>query len=297
MTEHGSNLPPTDADPLKERLHEEHANLIERRDELLAGLGRVPDKIEDGDEETAKKLTDFLKKQVAEFKKQSNAVHEDEKAPFLAASRTCDTFKHVLLDDIDKAARGAVAVLKSFADRKVAIERARREEEELKARQAAAVARRLEEEARARRDEEAARKRREAEEAAKKMQDEQDLAAAQLAQVEADRVEAENLAADKLGQEEIDRTEAVALQAGKAADAKPAEMGKIRGEMGGQTSLKRFWNFTDLRREDIDLEELRQHITVAAYEAGVRSWIKANTAGLEQGWTLKGVRIYPDTRL
>lgn len=329
----GHNLPPEKADPLRDRLYEDYADLIARRDELLSGFINVPEKIEDGDEDTAGKLADFIKKQIAEFKKRAAAVHENEKAPFLAAGRTCDSFKHTLLDDIEKGLVGATAVLKSYADRKAAIERTRREKEarikreeaeearrkadaeEAERRKVAAEEQRVRDEEEAKEQRAAAEVQRIADEAVKKMKDEADFKAAQERQADADRIDRQNKARGiererekkrttaaaaaqaKTGQAEVKRTENVAIKADRSAGAKPAELGKSRGEYGGQTSLKQFWNYTDLDRDRIDLEALRGHIPHDALEKAVKSWIKANADLLAGGTELFGVSIYEDTRL
>ena len=61
----GHNFPPTDADPLMERLRDDHAGLLERRDELLGGIERAPDAIDD--EVTAGKMADFVEQQINKF--------------------------------------------------------------------------------------------------------------------------------------------------------------------------------------------------------------------------------------
>ena len=125
---------------------------------------------------------------------------------------------------------------------------------------------------------------------AKKAQEEADAKAAELReQKDMDAaLEAEDTA--KLAQ-------ATAEKAAKEAAAKPAELGKSRGEHGGQTTLKQFWNFSNLDRSAIDLEALRSHIPADALEKAVRSWINANKDNLAAGQILAGVRIFEDTRL
>lgn len=329
----GDNLPPEDADPLRDRLYEDHSDLIKRRDELLAGMKKTPAVIEDGDEQTAGDMADFIQRQVNDFIKSAKAVHVNEKAPFLAASRTCDNFKNMLIDEIEKGKAKVNAVRKAFADRKAAAERIRREEAERVAREEAreaqrkadeeaakrraeaAEAQRVADEAAAAERKKAAEAQRVADEAAKKLADEEEYqgaleaqreadriaaesaARATLAQKEADRVTKANTAKDKLAQKEADRVERVAIKAGRGADAKSAELGKSRGEYGGQTSLKEFWDFADLDRATLDLDALRDHLPHDALEKGIRSWIKANVDALRQGATLNGVRIFEDTRL
>src|SRR5271154_3071570 len=83
----GSNNPPADANPLLDRLTEESAALAKRRDELLAAVARIPEKIED--EETNRKSADFVRL-VAACRKSAEAMRVAEKDPFLAAERVVD---------------------------------------------------------------------------------------------------------------------------------------------------------------------------------------------------------------
>ncbi|MCH7936631.1 MAG: hypothetical protein IH994_06020 [Proteobacteria bacterium] len=249
----GANQPPADANPLLDRLRTDHADLISRRDELLGGIDRAPEAIED--EKTAGIMADFVQKQIDKFLKRAKAVHADEKEPYLSGGRTVDGFWHSLIDDIETGKLKLNAARKKFADDKAAKERKAREE-------AARLAR-----------EEQERLQREAEEQAAKLREEKDLQAA---------VEAEEAA---------EAARLVAEKAAKVAAAKPAEMGRTRGEHGGMTTLKQFWNFSDLDRATLDLEALREHIPAKALDQAVRSFVDAG------GRELKGVRIYEDTRL
>lgn len=263
MDQHGlgDNQPPTDVDPLFDRLHEDHKDLIERRNALLDGIDRAPAVIEEGDEETAGKMADFVDEQLNKFIKHAKAVHENEKAPFLQAGRTVDGFKHFLIDDVEDGKTKVNEVRKTFADKKAAKKR-----------------RQLEEEARQAREEQA-RLEREAAEKAAALREENDLEAA-LAAEEAAK------------QAKID-----AEKAEIAAAAKPAELGKSRGDYGGQTSLKQFWNVADINRETLDLEALRQHFTDDALKRAATSWKDSNKDFLKSGGTLTGARIFEDTRL
>ena len=257
----GDNLPPRDpAEALLIQLREDHAPLIARKGELLGGVERAPTEIAEGDEETAGRMADFVD-QINAFLKHAKEAHQSEKAPFLAAGRTVDSFLHALVDEIEKGKAAVNKVRKVYADAKAARERRAREEEQRRA------------------NEEALRLEREAEEAAAKLQEESDLEAA------LEKEEAANQA--KLEAE----------RAAKAAAAKPAELGKSRGELGGQTSLKQFWNFRGLDRNGIDLESLRHHFTTDSLEKALRSWITANKDALKEGARLEGVEIFEDTRL
>jgi len=290
----GSNLPPKNVDPLRDRLYEDHKPLLTRRDELDAAIARFPDEIED--EETAGKAADFVN-QINEFLKTSNKVFEDEKAPFLAAGRTCDNFKHELIDAIEAGKAKVNKVRKAFADKKADEERRRREEVERLAREEAAKAQRKADEEAEERRKVAAEAQRIADEKAAALAKEEDMQAALDAQAEADRIKAENAKQEEADREEAARLAKVAEAARRDADAKPAQMGKSRGEYGGQTTLKQYWAKADLDRGSIDLESLRPFFTIDAIEKAIEQWIKSNGDGLRQGVTLKGVRIYLDTRL
>ena len=261
LAEHGHNMPPPDLDPLLERLREDHADLIERRNKLLGAIERSPTKIEEGDEETAGKLADFVEKQLIAFVKHAEAIHKHDKAPFLQAGRTVDSFMHTLIDDINKGKTKVNAVRKTYADAKAAKERRRREEEARLAR------------------EEQGRLEREAAEKAAKIKEQGDLDRALEAEERAKqaRIDAEKIAA--------------------VAAAKPAELGKSRGVHGGQTTLKQFWNVAEIDRNTIDLEALRAHFTDGALKKAATSWKDANKDFLKSGGALTGARIFEDTRL
>lgn len=311
----GHNNPPED--PLLDRLMDEHAGLIKRRDELLAGAGRAPGSIDD--EETAGKMADFVQKQIDPFLKRAKDVHQSEKEPFLSGGRTVDGFWHKLVDDIEKAKTALNARRKAYADKKAAEERRRREEEARKAEEEARIARAYaaeeerkriaaEQEAERQRQEAEAARRREAEAEAARLKSEGDLAAAieREEQAKRDRAAEDERRAEaarrseeeaRIAREEAERLDALAAAAAKAAAAKPAELGKSRGNYGGQTSLKQFINFKDLDRAKIDLETLRFHFSDEDMEKAIRSWIKANTNAIRAGQQIVGVTLYEDTRL
>ena len=257
----GHNLPPADADALLTRLTETHADLIERRDALLGGIERAPETIKEGDEATAGKMADFVSGQIDKFIKHAEAIHKNEKEPYWTGGKTVDGFLHTLIDDIEAGKVKINRVRKKYADEKTARERRIREVE----------AARL-------REEEAAR-RREADEAAAAAKTEAELDAAIAREAEAEQARKDTAAAEK------------------AAAAKPAELGRTRGQHGGMTTPKQFWNFDGINRDELDLEALRQHLSVDALDKAIRSWINANKDGLKAGEKLAGVDIFEDTRL
>lgn len=254
----GHNLAP-DADPLLGRLQENHADLIDRKAALLGACERAPKEIKD--EETAGKMADFVQKQIDPFLKRSKEVHTSEKEPFLSAGRTVDGFWHTLIDDLEKWKIGLNKVRKAYADEKAAAERKRLD--------AIAAAERAE----------AERLRKEAEEKAAALKDNADLSNA---------IEAEQAA---------ERARIAAERAKDAASEKPAILGRSRGEHGGLTTLKEFWNFSDVDRKTIELEALRTHLPDEAISSAIKSWIKANEEFLKAGGGMIGVRIFRDTRL
>lgn len=235
---------------LPDRLNADYEPLLKRKAELLAGAANVPTELDD---DTAPRVADFVK-QIGAAIKSLDVARVAEKEPYLAGGRAVDTFFKNASEPLAKAKGNIERVLTSYQRKREAEERRRREEEERKAREAA----------------EAAAK--EAAERAKALEDESQLARA----IEAEAA-AKQAAAD-------------AAKAQKAADAKAAELSRMRGDLGSVTSLRTFWDFTDLDRATLDLEALRQHLPQDALEKAVRSYIKAG------GRNLKGVRIFENTK-
>lgn len=246
-----SNNPPPDANPLRDRLMEAAAALRKRAAELLSAEARLP--VIDSDE-AAGKVGDYVKI-VAAAIKTADSDREREKEPYLAGGRTVDGFyKKEIIDPLDALKRRVSAKITAYLREKEAAERARREAEERAAREAEAAAKR-----------EAAAK-------ADIFTDDASLTAALAAEDRARQAEADRIAAEK------------------AAQAKPAELSRTRGDLGALSSLRTFWSFdpATLNRNAIDLEALRPHLPIAALEAAIRSYIKAG------GRDLRGVRIFED---
>lgn len=245
-----TNNPPADANPLRDRLAEDSAALLARRDELLDGATRVPATI--GDDETAGKVADFIKLTTA-CMKNAEATRVARKEPFLESGRIVDAFYKAVTDPLDKMKRGIEGRLTVWQRAKAEEERRVRAEAERVAREAAEAAA------------EAARL---AERAAN------DEAQLQRAIEAAERAK---------------QAQADAVVAERAATVKPAELSRTRGEVGAVASLRTFWDFTDLDRDTLDLEALRQHVPADALEKAVRSYVKAG------GRQLRGVRIFENT--
>jgi hypothetical protein len=240
----GDNRPPPDlltGETLREKLSEDHAKLIRRRDDLLAAAERIPD-IEDDD--IARRVSDFIK-QVMVAAKASEGARIAAKEPYLDGGRTIDGFFKAISDPLDLVKRGIekrlTLYLREVADR----ERREREERERLAR------------------EEETRRRREAEEAERKLRDERSLKAAIEARARADQAEADRIRAEK------------------DAQAKAADLSRTRGEFGAVSSLRTSWVFADMDRATIDLEALRSHLPMDGIERAIRSFVKAGGRSLK----------------
>ncbi len=238
----GDNLPPNAAEALRERLAENFAPLTDRRDELLAAAERAPDAIDN--EETAGKITDFIK-QLSAAVKATEARRVDEKEPFLASGRTVDGFFKAIIDPLKTAQSKINSVLTVYQKGIADAERKAREESERLAREEA----------------EAARKRAADAEAAMKTEAGLD-----------DAVEA---------QKRADAAQAAAVAAKKVAEAKAAELARTRGEQGGLSSLRTTWEFEVVDFDAIPLEELRRHLPREGIEKGVRAFVKAGGRELD----------------
>lgn len=239
----GSNHPPRDlliGESLREKLTDEHAAMLKRRDDLLQAAERVPDITDD---DTAAKVSDFIKQLMA-LDKAANGARVSAKEPYLEGGRGVDGFFKAISDPVSTAKMKVERKLTTYLREKADRERREREEQARLAR------------------EEEDRKRLEAEEAAKKVQDEQSLATA---------IEAEK---------QVQVAVADVTKAEKEATAKPAEMSRVRGEYGAVSSLRTTWTFRDIDRAAIDLEALRHHIPTDGLERAVRSFIRAGGRSL-----------------
>ena len=256
----GDNMPPEDANPLQDRLAEDHGDLIARRDELLASAARTPDVVED-DEMNKRFAT--LAKLLAALVKKSETSRVGEKEFFLDGGRQVDGWFKQITDPAKKA-KASIETRQTEWQRKVAAEeRRRRAEEERLAR------------------EEADRLAKEAAEREKVLKDAKGLDAA--------------VAAAELAKQAAADAEAAA----KAAAAKPADLSRTRSDEGAVASLHTWWDFRDIDRDNLDLEMLRQHLPEEALEKAVRAWIKANSTVVRQmkgQQPIRGVVIFENSR-
>lgn len=247
---HNFGQVPTPSD-IAAYLAETHADLARRQEEILAGLDRMPETICDDD--TNAKATDFVKA-MQQFVKASEAKRVDFKQPYLDGGKAVDGFFAKLVGPVAAAKKTVEGRMTVFGRAKAEAERKAREEA---ARRAA---------------EEAERQRREAEAAAQAIQDAASLDSA---------IGAEKAAETAAG-------DAAAAQ--RAAAAKAADLSRTRGDLGGVSSLRTFWDFRDLDRATIDLEVLRDHLPIDGIEKAVRSFIQAG------GREIRGAHIFENSK-
>jgi len=232
----GHNLPPREQQ-IRDNIFERHSHLKPRCDELLATAANVPEALDD---ETARKVADFVKSIAAHLKALEGA-RVAEKEDFLAGSRVVDGIFKTLSDPLKKAKEtldeklGVVrrarekrereaAEAKAAAERREAEERRRlAEEAAARDREAAAEARRQAEAAEAKQREAAAQRQREREEQERVARETAELAAREIAEAEARRKAADEAAeaskrARAKAEKEAREAEERAIEAAKAAD-------------------------------------------------------------------------------
>lgn len=231
----GHNAPPIDAAIIADGLKEQFSDLTRRRDELLAAEARIPPI---DDEDTARKIADFVK-QITAASKAADTARVAAKEPFLAAGRSVDGFFKAISDPLTDLKKKVERRLTDYLRAKEAEERDRRLREEREARERAEQARR------------------EADAAAQAMRDAASLDTAVQAEKAADAAAAD------------------AVKAEVAATAKPAELSRVRGEYGAVSSLRTEWVFEGVDRATIDLEALRPYLPVDGIEKALRSYIRA----------------------
>lgn len=272
--------------------------LATRRDELLATARTIPDPMPVGDEAVAKKVSDFLS-MCRKFLKVVNGHREGEKAPYLVAGETVDGFfKAGLSTEVEGFGKKIRAAELVYIDAKATKERLAREELARKAREnaerlareaLAAENARLAEEKRLR--EIAAEEQAERERIAKLTQNPNATepvvapppppAPPPLSTAPAEAKFAEATAAAELA-EQLERS----------AQAPAASMGRVRGDLGGVSTIRKMWTGIVTDRAVLDLDALRQHIPQEALEQAVRAYAKTNGADGKPAPVLKGARIY-----
>lgn len=206
-------------------------------EELIARAAEIPTSIEtEAEHDKAAEVVKDITKHV----KAVGATREADKASSLEAGRQIDGFYGKLSKPIEDHKKALGLRLGDYLNRKAAEERRVREAEE-------------------------AIKRAEAEEARKK--------AAELeAAAATDRDMRVAIEADKMAE----RTEAQAAKATRAAEAKPADLARLRTSMGTVSTLKREWVTEIIDVDKIDLNALRGYFHRDDIEKAVRGAFKAD---------------------
>lgn len=232
-----SNNPPSDADPLAERLAREHADLLEAAAKAIAAIERMPKSITD--DAQRHRAADFAADVLRETAQSLEALHGREKEPYLAGGRTCD---RVLLAPAKVLREGVKRVERLIGDYL-----ARRAEEERKAREAAAEAER---------------------QAAIKAAQEAEAA---IAAVETDDDLTQALAKEEQAIEAIYQADL----ATQAAEAPPADLTRAHSTAGTLSSLKLEWQCQGFDRQTLNLEALRPYLPQDALEKAIKAFIRA----------------------
>src|SRR3990167_3129 len=238
----GHNMPPENADPIGERLGADHADLLKRRDELLAKSKALP---ACDDEKSAGTLGDFIK-DCSSYLKDADGRRIKEKEPYLVGGRRVDGFFKTVCEAIEPVKRAISKKLEAYETKKEAKTR------RLLAERAAAEKKAAEEAAEA------------AQRAIDAMASDDDLGNA---------MERETIA---------EAAAVNAAKAEKEAEQSAADLSRTRSEVGGSvSSLRTVWDFDGMDRAKIDLEALRPYIPVDGLEKAVRAFIKAGGRNLK----------------
>jgi hypothetical protein len=258
----GGNNPPEALPGVTARLMDDYAELLKRRDELIAGGGRVPAEITDDD--TNRRAGDFVK-QIAETIKKAESHRQAEKAPYIEAGGLVDAFFKAGIADKLKAIQENVRKRMTAYQRQAEeAERQRREEAARIAREAADRARKAaEEDARvARAAEEAARRERQEAEDARLAAEKAEREARAEAEASRQREEAERLARIK---SEKDLAAAIEAEAAQKKIREKAEAERAARE-AAEAERRRV---EDLRREEEarEREEAARQSRLAAERA------------------------------
>lgn len=245
----GHNAPNSE-EALRASLADKHADIAKRASDLIEAFDRAPVII--ADDETASKMADFTKQFSAAIKALDGA-RIAEKEPFLMSGRVVDGFFQKLITGLEKPKKAILDRITAYQQEQAAAERRRRLEAE-----AAAAA-------------EAERTRLAAEKVAENVKGEKSLAKAVVAEDIANQAAAD------------------AIEASTAANAKPADLVKTRGDYGSMASLRTNWIFEITDKGALDLEALRPYLAPADLEKAVRGFVRAG------GRELKGARIFQST--
>lgn len=289
-----SNNAPEDADPLLDRLKENHGDLSDRAADLEIERLGLPSKVDT--EEDAQAFTALIAKFKA-LSRETETTRTETKEPFLRNGRTVDAFFGELKKPLDKTAEDMLSALNAYTRAKAARERAEREERERQERAAAEAARRAEEESR--RKAEAAQREAEAEAARiRSAADAEERAAAEEAMRKREQEAAEERKAAEEASKAAAEADRKAATAAKAATGGIGKLSKVAGE-GASASAQTFWahEITDRAALISDLGPLGPYLAADAVDAAVARFKNAAVAsGGIDSITLPGVRFFEDVK-
>jgi hypothetical protein len=271
----GHNLPAAlDPDMLREQLALDHSELIDRAQDLLAGVDRfVENHSEINDDDVNGRAGDFVK-QITTHAKAVDQAREAAKRPYNVAGDTVQAFfKKGMLDNLMvgadrvRKAMTSYAVRKEEAARRAAAEEAQRKANE--ARAAEAEARRL---AQIAADEEAARRAADA------------PAPAPAVAEAAHEAVGKQLDVAASAYNDAERAQERAL-------AKPAELSRTRGDLGSVSSLRAEWKF---EVEDVSKVPVG---FIQVNEAMVKAHMKSNRDANGIPQAVPGIRFFETKKI
>lgn len=135
----GHNNPPSMAVVLAENLPVHHAQAMKQKNDIIAGVDRMPETIED--DATAKLATAFIK-QIGDVTKENEKTRKATKDPYYQAGITVDDFfKKKLNEPLARAKTKAQSLLQPYLEKQAEIERKDQEERRKKAEEEARIAR------------------------------------------------------------------------------------------------------------------------------------------------------------
>lgn len=285
------NSPPTDAEILRQKLEEDHAALLARKDELLSMTDRLPAACEDAD--WASKLTNAIKA-CGTYMKVSESARLAANEPYRALIRTVDGFFKAESDKVDALKTKMSGMLTDYQRAEADKERRRlkeiADEEDRRRKEAEGIAREEARIAREAREAEEARQANARREAAllegKKKAAAEEAERKRQAEAASKQKALDEAAAKARDEARVQKQEASTAKAD--AGAKAADLSRSRTTEGAVASLRVTWEF-----EVVDAALVpREFLTVK--ESAIRVAVKAATT-IDNKNTLKipGVKIFP----
>lgn len=278
----GHNQPPEAPTPavILDGLKDRHSELVARKNQLLNTGATVPAVIED--EETAKRLADLLA-MFRDLLKQTKGQFELEKAPYLTAGRAVDGFFTAgIKDPIERMGSELKQRQLRYVEAKAEKERARLRAE--------AEAQRAEADRKAREAAEAETKRLAAEAEARRVAALQANPNAGQEPAPAPQSAPSKAETDLLQQ--AASADQAAAQLERKAEAKPSELGRVRGDLGGVSTIRKIWTGEMTDRAKLDLEALRPHLGEEALNKACAAYARAHGEVGKPAPVLAGARIW-----